>query len=227
MPCDPTDVVAHSRWLRMACTSDFDAPLVAWVGTAVLALGSGGPPSLVTGGPPAPGVWWWMILAPIFLGVLLFDPAGVRACGWSWIHLLGWRVHAGGSHLCVRSSMDAASIGGAAHSRNPLHPSLVDGMSHPSPGDRWWHPQSGAGRAPRRVPRSHALLFFLIGWLGGHGLACCPCVNGRGLHQPWGARTLDRLVQQGERAPRTREHPSPLRVGTSMLTQCTQGVETA
>ena len=41
---------------------------VAWVGTAVLALGSGGPPSLVTGGPPAPGVWWWMILAPIFLG---------------------------------------------------------------------------------------------------------------------------------------------------------------
>ena len=27
-----------------------------------------GPPSLVTGGPPAPGVWWWMILAPIFLG---------------------------------------------------------------------------------------------------------------------------------------------------------------
>ena len=29
------------------------------------------------------------------------------------------------------------------------------------------------------------------------------------------------------RAPRTREHPSPLRVGTSMLTQCTQGVETA
>ena len=41
---------------------------MAWVGTAVLALGSGGPPSLVTGGPPAPGVWWWMILAPIFLG---------------------------------------------------------------------------------------------------------------------------------------------------------------
>ena len=33
------------------------------VGTAVLALGSGGPPSLVTGGPPAPGVWW-----PSFLG---------------------------------------------------------------------------------------------------------------------------------------------------------------
>ena len=43
----------------------------------------------------------------------------------------------------------------------------------------------------------------------------------------WMARTLDRLVQQGERAPRTREHPSPLRVGTSMLTQCAQGVETA
>ena len=36
----------------------------------------------------------------------------------------------------------------------------------------------------------------------------------------------DRVVQQGERAPRTREHPSPLRVGTSMLTQCAQGVKT-
>ena len=33
----------------------------------------------------------------------------------------------------------------------------------------------------------------------------------------------DREVQQGERAPRTREHPSPMRVGTSMLTQCAQG----
>ena len=33
--------------------------LVAPALTAVLALGSGGPPSLVTGGPPAPGVWWW------------------------------------------------------------------------------------------------------------------------------------------------------------------------
>ena len=54
---------------------------MAWVGTAVLALGSGGPPSLVTGGPPAPGVWWWMILAPIFLGVLLFLPLVLNRCG--------------------------------------------------------------------------------------------------------------------------------------------------
>ena len=30
-------------------------------------------------------------------------------------------------------------------------------------------------------------------------------------------------VQQGERAPRTHEQPSPLRVGTSMLTLCTTG----
>ena len=51
---------------------------VAWVGTAVLALGSGGPPSLVTGGPPAPGVWWWMILAPIFL---VLPPALLRPWG--------------------------------------------------------------------------------------------------------------------------------------------------
>ena len=42
-----------------------------------------------------------------------------------------------------------------------------------------------------------------------------------------GCPHLGSAVQQGERAPRTREHPSPLRVGTSMLTQCTQGVETA
>ena len=76
-----------------------------------------------------------------------------------------------------------------------------------------------------------AYLAYVLPWwpdrvVGCHG-CLLPLLNGRGLHQPWGARTLDRLVQQGERAPRTREHPSPLRVGTSMLTQCTQGVETA
>ena len=44
-----------------------------------------GPPSLVTGGPPAPGVWWWMILAPIFLG----EP---RLCPRSrWCFALIWR----------------------------------------------------------------------------------------------------------------------------------------
>jgi hypothetical protein len=33
------------------------------------------------------------------------------------------------------------------------------------------------------------------------------------------------VVQQGELAPRTQEHPSQERVGTSMLTQCTLGFE--
>ena len=31
------------------------------------------------------------------------------------------------------------------------------------------------------------------------------------------------VVQQGELALRTREHPSPMRVGSSMLTLCTPG----
>ena len=35
------------------------------------------------------------------------------------------------------------------------------------------------------------------------------------------------VVQQGELAPRTQEHPSQERVGTSMLTQCTLGFEVA
>jgi hypothetical protein len=35
------------------------------------------------------------------------------------------------------------------------------------------------------------------------------------------------VVQQGELAPRTQEHPSQERVGTSMLTQCTLGIEVA
>ena len=33
------------------------------------------------------------------------------------------------------------------------------------------------------------------------------------------------VVQQGEGAPRTLEHPSPMRVGTSMLTLCTPGMK--
>ena len=39
-----------------------------------------------------------------------------------------------------------------------------------------------------------------------------------------GTHGVDDGVQQGERAPRRPEHSSPLRVGTSMLTQCTLGV---
>ena len=35
------------------------------------------------------------------------------------------------------------------------------------------------------------------------------------------------VVQQGELAPRTQEHPSQERVGTSMLTQCTLGFDVA
>ena len=65
-----------------------------------------GPPSLVTGGPPAPGVWWWMILAPIFLGVLLFDPGFSPRSGWR--HGPGgltsvWRRSCRPSCLCALS----------------------------------------------------------------------------------------------------------------------------
>ena len=75
---------------------------MAWVGTAVLALGSGGPPSLVTGGPPAPGVWWWMILAPIFLGEprLCTQKMVVRARTWRGLHQPGVGCHPA---VCARS----------------------------------------------------------------------------------------------------------------------------
>ena len=47
------------------------------------------------------------------------------------------------------------------------------------------------------------------------------------LCQPTPSRVKCLVVQQGELAPRTQEHPSQERVGTSMLTQCTLGFEVA
>ena len=81
---------------------------MAWVGTAVLALGSGGPPSLVTGGPPAPGVWWWMILAPIFLGEprLCTQKMVVRARTWRGLHQPGVGCH---PPRCATSSLPGSS----------------------------------------------------------------------------------------------------------------------
>ena len=58
------------------------------------------------------------------------------------------------------------------------------------------------------------LPIVLVSWMASF-TRCSPCAAGP---IDWGARTLDRLVQQGERAPRTREHPSPERIqGTHLV----------
>ena len=71
-----------SRWIGLALPASIAYTALGGI-RLIDPAGWIGPPSLVTGGPPAPGVWWWMILAPIFLGVLLFDP-GAGPCWVAW-----------------------------------------------------------------------------------------------------------------------------------------------
>ena len=56
-----------SRWIGLALPASIAYTALGGI-RLIDPAGWIGPPSLVTGGPPAPGVWWWMILAPIFLG---------------------------------------------------------------------------------------------------------------------------------------------------------------
>ena len=53
------------------------------------------------------------------------------------------------------------------------------------------------------------------------GIPCFPPFRGFTIHP-----ASDLVVQRGELALRTREHSSPMRVGTSMLTLCSPGLRT-
>ena len=53
-----------SRWIGLALPASIAYTALGGI-RLIDPAGWIGPPSLVTGGPPAPGVWWWMILAPM------------------------------------------------------------------------------------------------------------------------------------------------------------------
>ena len=100
-----------SRWIGLALPASIAYTALGGI-RLIDPAGWIGPPSLVTGGPPAPGVWWWMILAPIFLG----EPR-------LWVWWLGPAKLASASH---RVQVRSRSIDGwPACSRCPwVHPSM-------------------------------------------------------------------------------------------------------
>ena len=90
-----------SRWIGLALPASIAYTALGGI-RLIDPAGWIGPPSLVTGGPPAPGVWWWMILAPIFLGEprLCTQKMVVRARTWRGLHQPGVGCHPA---VCARS----------------------------------------------------------------------------------------------------------------------------